>query len=211
MIRTKVVDLTTIKGIAYRQKLPAGGSGIVILREGVAQPGIASISRTSGEAILTPNTPADLYPREAFQEAMALTAGLPYKKQGKVQLNEESPSEEPVTGEQAAEEVLVDSEAYGKILEKYTDKNDRLSYDLLNRDMIRFAHASSIVRKMAADRDSDDAIRLYAAGAKFRSITGDHSLTDAQVLKIIELLDEVSPKGVFKEFNAELRKMKAGR
>ena len=27
MIRTKVVNLTKIKGIAFRQKLPSGGSG----------------------------------------------------------------------------------------------------------------------------------------------------------------------------------------
>ena len=211
MIRTKVVNLSKIKGIAYRQKLTSGGSGIVIIREGVAQPGIASISKKSGEAILTANTPKDVYPQEVFQEAMALTAGLPYKKLGKVQLNEESVAEEPVTEELAAEEVVVDSEEYAKIVEKYTDKNGKLSYDLINKDMIKFAYSSSIVRKMVEDGESDESIRLYIAGAKFRSITGNHELTDAQVLKIVELLDEVSPKGVFKEFNDELRKMKAGK
>lgn len=209
MIRTKVVELTQIKGIAYRQKLPSGGSGIVILREGVAQPGIASISKKTGEAVLTANTPADVYPQEAFQEAMALTAGLPYKKLGKVQLNEDTAPEQPE--EPAAEEVIVDSEEYGKIVEKYTAKNGKLSYDLINKDMIKFAYSSSIVRKMVQDGESDEKIRLYIAGTKFRKITGNPELTDAQVLKIVELLDEVSPKGVFKEFNEELRKMKAGK
>lgn len=209
MIRTKVVELTQIKGIAYRQKLPSGGSGIVILREGVAQPGIASISKKTGEAVLTANTPTDVYPQEAFQEAMALTAGLPYKKLGKVQLNEDTAPEQPE--EPAAEEVIVDSEEYGKIVEKYTAKNGKLSYDLINKDMIKFAYSSSIVRKMVQDGESDEKIRLYIAGTKFRKITGNPELTDAQVLKIVELLDEVSPKGVFKEFNEELRKMKAGK
>ena len=37
-------------------------------------------------------------------------------------------------------------------------------------------------------------------------ITGDPELTDVQVLIITELLDEMSPKGVFKEFNSEIRK-----
>ena len=95
MIRTKVVNLTKIKGIAFRQKLPSGGSGIVILREGVAQPGIASISKTSGEAIPTANTPTDVYPPDVFKEAISLTAGLPYKKLGKVQLNDEIAVEAP--------------------------------------------------------------------------------------------------------------------
>ena len=209
MIRTKVVNLTKIKGIAFRQKLPSGGSGIVILREGVAQPGIASISKTSGEAIHTANTPTDVYPPDVFKEAISLTAGLPYKKLGKVELSDEIAVEEPAE-RQVEEEVIVDSEEYAKIVEKYTDKNGKLSYELFNKDMIKFAYSSSVVRKMVQDGESDDEIRLYIAGTKFRKITGNPELTNAQVLKIVELLDEVSPKGVFKEFNEELRKMKAG-
>ena len=34
MIRTDTVQLTVIPAVAYRQKLTAGGSGIVILRHG---------------------------------------------------------------------------------------------------------------------------------------------------------------------------------
>ena len=212
MIRTNVVSLSSIKGIAYRQKLPSGGSGIVILREDVVQPGIASISKTSGEAIPSANTPKELYPKEAFQEAIALTAGLPYKKQGSVQMKGEPIVEEPVPEELIEEEAVVDSAEYQKIVDKYTDKNGKLSYDLINKDMIKFAHASSIVRKMLAEGASVEDIRLYSVGAKFRSITGNSSLTDAQVLKMVELLDEVSPKGVFKELNDELRKkMKASK
>ena len=40
MIRTNVVNLTVIPAIAYRQKLPSGGSGVTILRYAVEQPGI---------------------------------------------------------------------------------------------------------------------------------------------------------------------------
>ena len=93
MVRTNVVALNSVPGVAYRQKLPAGGSGIVILREDFEQPGIASISKTSGEAIPSTNTPKELYPQEAFQEAISLTAGLPYKKQGAVKLKGKEMSE----------------------------------------------------------------------------------------------------------------------
>ena len=209
MIRTNVVSLSSIKGVAYRQKLLSGGSGIVILREDSAQPGIASISKTSGDAIPAANNPKKLYPKEAFQEAIALTAGLPYKKQGSVRLKGLPVVEEPVSVEAAEEEAVVDSAEYQKIVDKYTDKDGKLSYDLLNKDMIKFAHSSSIVRKMIEEGESVEAIRLYSVGSKFRGITGNPSLSDAQVLKMVELLDEVSPKGVFKEFNDELRKMKA--
>ena len=204
MVRTNVVTLSVIKGIAYRQKLPAGGSGIVILREDAAQPGIASISKTSGEAIPAVNTPKKLYPQEAFQEAITLTAGLPYKKQGSVQLKGEPLADETAPEEIIEEEAVVDSAEYQMIVDQYTDRNGKLSYELLNKDMIKFARSSSRVRKMIEAGESVDAIRLYTVGAKFRNITGNDDLTDAQILKMVELLDEVSPKGVFKEFDNEI-------
>ena len=207
MVRTNVVTLSTIKGVAYRQKLLSGGSGIVILREDSAQPGIASISRKSGEAIPAENNPKNLFPKEAFQEAINLTAGLPYRKHGGIKLKGEEFIEEAPVKEDTIDEVVVDSEDYQKIVEAYTDKNGKLSYELLNKDMIKFAHSSSIVRKMIDNGDSVEEIRLYVVGTKFRNCTGNKNLTDDQVLKIVELLDEVSPKGVFKEFNIELRKM----
>ena len=206
MIRTDIVVLSVIKGVAYRQKLPSGGSGVVIIREDAAQPGIASISKTSGEAIPAANTPKKLYPQEAFNEAIALTAGLPYKKQGSVKLNGESISEEPAPKEEEPEDVIVNSDEYLKIVAKYTDKTGKLSYTLLNKDMIKFAHCSSIVRKMIGEGAKAKDIVRYVVGAKFRSITRNADLTDAQIQKMIDLLDEVSPKGALKEFNEEIRR-----
>ena len=207
MVRTNAVTLNSVPGVAYRQKLPAGGAGIVILREDCTQPGIASISKTSGEAIPAANTPKKMYPQEAFQEAISLTAGLPYRKQGSVQLKgKELREEAPAEAEAIEEEVVVDSADYQKIVDQYTDNNGKLSYPLLNKDMIQFAHRSSKVRKMLASGESVDTIRLYITGTKFRNITGNPGLTDEQVLIITELLDEVSPKGVFKELNSEIRK-----
>ena len=58
---------------------------------------------------------------------------------------------------------------------------------------------------MIAAGEPEEAIRAYAVGAKFRTIAGNGDLTDEQALKMAELLDEVSPKGVFKELNAEIR------
>ena len=204
MIRTELVALTVIPASAYRQKLASGGSGIVIMRNDSAQPGIASISRTSGEAIPTKNTPAKLFPKEAFQEAIALTAGRPYKKRSAPS----APRPETKVVEEAVEpayEVAVDSAEYAKIVEKYTDKAGKLSYALLNKDLIKFVHSSSKVREMLKEKAAEEAIRLYVVGNKFRNITGNHDLSDDQVLKMAELLDEVSPKGVFKELNEVLR------
>ena len=104
------------------------------------------------------------------------------------------------------EDIVVSYEDYDKIVEKYLDKNGVLSYDLLNKDFIKFMKSSTIVGAMIAERESAGAIRDYVIGNRYRNITGNEDLTEGQIARITELLDEVSPKGVFKELNAEIRK-----
>ena len=210
MIRTNVVTLTVIPAIAYRQKLPSGGSGITIYRYDTVQPGIASISKSSGKAIPAANTSRKLFPQAAFSEAIELTAGMPYKKQKGVRVAEEKvveteePAEEAVAKEDAA---VIDSADYQKIVTKFTDKKGKLSYDLLNRELIKYAKKSAQVRSMIESKATADAICFEIAKAKFKEITGNAMLSDDQIRKAIELLDEVSPKGVFKELNSEIRLM----
>ena len=212
MIRTETVTLTTIEAVAFRQKLKAGGSGITILRYDIAQPGIASISKTSGEAIPTENTPADLYPAEAFNEAIRLTAGMPYKKRSGVRLTKKKVEEvAPETTEEIAEEVVIDTAEYQKLVDNYTDKNGKLSYDLLNRDLIRFAHASKTVSKMLEEGANVKKTRTYIVCTKFRTVIGNKKLTEAEILKMAELIDEVSPKSAFKALDSELRKLSAAK
>ena len=77
VIRTRLVELSSLEAVAYRQKLRVGQAGVVILRHDSAQPGLALLNRHSGQPDLAAHTPADLFPTEAFQEALELTAGLP--------------------------------------------------------------------------------------------------------------------------------------
>lgn len=211
MIRTETVQLTVIPAVAFRQKLPTGGAGVSILRYDVEQPGVASISKTSGKAIPAANTPAELYPEAAFAEAIAMTAGMPYTRRGSVKLDRQAvvacPPED--AEEPAAEEILVDSADYQKIVDAYTDKSGKLSCELLNKDLIRFSHASRTVKGMIAEGDSQKKVRAYILHSKFQTVTGNKRLTEDQAVKMGELLDEVSPKSVFKALNAELRKQSA--
>lgn len=212
MIRTDVVNLTVIPAVAFRQKLTSGGSGITILAKGVKQPGIASISKTSGEAIPVANCPAAI-PIEAFNEAIALTTGLPYKKRGSFRPDEISFKKEEIPAdvpEEAApepeEEVLIDSSEYQKIVDAYTDAKGKFSYDLLNKDLIKFAHSSKVVSAMAEERETVEIIRNYIITKKFGSITENDDFSEAKAIKLAELLDAINPKGIFKDLNDELRK-----
>ncbi len=202
MLRTKAVKLSVIPAMAFRAKLRNGPS-ITIQRSDYEAAGIGSISRTSGEAIPSANTNTKMYPPEAFAEALKLTNGLPYLK------GQKGVKVDPKTfvDEKVPEEVIVDSEDYEKIVNYYMDKNGKLSYDLLNKDFIKFAKSSSKVRDLVAEGATVAKIRLYIASHKFATITGNSQLSDKEVKKIIELLDETSPKGVFKELNEELKRM----
>lgn len=207
MIRTKIVELSTIPAVAYRQKLKAGGSGVTIMRYDSKHTGIASISKTSGEAIPAPNVNNDSFPIEAFAEAIELTAGLPYAKRCSLTVVEK---EEEVVEEATAEEIAtVDSAEYEAIVKAYTSKKGELSYELLNKDFIQFAQKSKIVSEMVDNKSTVDDILDHVIKVKLESLTGNKNLSNAQTKRIVEMLDEVSPRSVFKELSQEIRKMLA--
>ena len=203
MIRTNVVKLETMQAFAYRQKLKAGDVCIVIVKPDVQQPGMAGISRKTGEPVLTKNTNPEKFPPEAFKEAYQKTVGMPYRKQGSIKVTKEMFVEpEP---EKESEEIKLNEAAYQKIVDHYVDKNGLLSYDVINSEMIKFLKSSSIVRKMIAEGEKATDIRDYIVANKFRNIA-EEDLSDGEIKLIVELLDEASPKGVFKELNSEIRK-----
>ena len=102
-------------------------------------------------------------------------------------------------------EAVVDSAEYQRVVDAYSDKDGRLSYTLLNKDLIQTAKASGQVRLMIEDHASLEEIRLQVVKAKLRSVSRNPALTDEQVRLMIELLDEISPKGVLRPLNEEIR------
>ena len=204
MLRTKTVKLTVIPAIAYRVKSPTKGIVVTVQRADKQQPGIASLSKTSGEAVPTENTDLKTYPLEAFKEAIELTKGLPYKSLKGVKVTKEMVEEETETVE---EEVVIDPADCQKIIDKYSDKNGKFAYDLMNKEFIKFTKTSKVVNDLLLEGASVAKIRNYIISIKFRNITGNRNLTDKQIKKMINILDETYPKGVFKELNSELRKL----
>jgi hypothetical protein len=102
-------------------------------------------------------------------------------------------------------EAVIDSAEYQRVVDAYSDKDGRLSYTLLNKDLIQTAKASGQVRLMIEDHASLEEIRLQVVKAKLRSVSRNPALTDEQVQLMIELLDEISPKGVLRPLNEEIR------
>ena len=206
MLRTKAVKLTVIPAVAYRVKLNEDRS-LTLIRDDYSQPGIAAISRTTGEPIPAANVNLEKYPMEAFKEAIELTRGLPYKKGKGAKVEKGSLTEKK---EKPVEEVVIDMNEYQMILDKYTDKNGKFSYDLLNKDFIKFAKSSTVVKRMIEEENATPAkVKNYVVSNKIRNITGNDKLTGKEIKKIVEMLDEIYPKSVFKELTDEIRKMVA--
>jgi len=221
VIRTRLVELSSLEAVAYRQKLRGGQAGVVILRHDSAQPGLALLNRHSGEADLAAHTPADLFPPEAFQEALELTAGLPYSSRGPVRspaavtgaaagaaAAAEAPS--PLDEEHTAEEIAtVNSADYAAIVKAYTNKKGEISYELLNKALIQAARSNPYVAELVARSASEAEIRDHVVKANFEAVTGNRAISQAEVHAILELLDAVSPRSVLRDLNEELRRILA--
>ncbi len=209
MIRKKIFELSTIEAIAFRQKAKRSrGSSIVIMRFDAAQPGLATVESRTGHPNPASNTDLVLFPIEAFVEAMDLTLGLPYSSRGAIKLSRNDLRLEQGDEEDEREDLAtVDSSEYAAIVKAYTNKKGELSYDLLNKDFIQFAKSSKTVGEMVASQASVDDIRDHVVKVKLESLTGNRNLSVAQTKRIIEMLDEVSPRHVFRELNDEIRKL----
>ena len=221
------IDGPTVAAAGRKQKGCWLTPGAAILRQDSAQPGLALLNRNSGQADLAAHTPADLFPQEAFQEALELTAGLPYSSRGPVRspaavagsavaeaavtatatTAAPSPLDEDHTPEELA---TVNSADYAAIVKAYTNKKGEISYDLLNKALIQAARSNPYVAEMVGRQASLEEIRDHVLKANFEAVNGNRSLSLAEVQRIVELLDEVSPRSVLRDFNDDLRKLLGG-
>jgi hypothetical protein len=218
VIRTRLVELSSLEATAYRQKLGNGRSGVVILRNDTPQPGLALLNRNTGEPDPAPNVPTDLFPLESFKEALELTSGLPYSSRGKVR---HEPAGKRGIPEQKAEAAMEEQENapedlatvasadYAAIVKAYTNRKGELSYDLLNKNLIQAARSNPFVAEMSARKASLEEIRDHVVLANFQAVSGNRSLGLAELRRIVDLLDEVSPRSVLRELNDEIRRMLA--
>ena len=210
MIRTRIVELDSQQAVAFRRRLKGGHVAVVVQPYDGGQPGTAMLNRNTGAADPAPNSAA-LSP-EVWAEAVAATQGLPFTARGAVRISADMAGfgqPEPDGQDEPDEVATVCSEEYRAIVEAYTDKTGALSYALLNKDFIQFLKANRHVAKLVAERAGVEAIRAHVVRAKLEWLTGNRDLSDAQIDRIVAMLDEVSPKSVFRELDAEIRRLLA--
>jgi len=211
IIRTTAVELTTIPAIAYKQKLSAGGSGIKILRMDVEKTAVCTIDRRRGDCVPYGKIDEDLFPMEAFDEALELLIGLPYSSRGNINIKEVTAQVEDVVEEAPEEQIdMTLSTEYKAIVERYSDEKGRMNYQLMNKEFIQFASKSKTVADLVAKNATQEEILTFIVKSRATFIAGvKESLDDNSVLLLIETLDEINPRSAFKELKAYINRMLA--
>jgi hypothetical protein len=219
MIRTDVVHLTTITGVAFKQKLTSGGAGITIITP--HERAVFTINKRDGTFVPFGKVDNHVFTNEISEEAFELTKNMPFKRLGKVgkvghdHQCEESPVEHEVDDEKADIDVMASTE-YKEFIAEYTDKNDKFSYQLMNKDLIQFASRSNIVGKKINENQDVDKIVRYIVKSKAASLAMNKGMDEEMLTAFIETMDSMNTRSAFKELRAYLRdrmsrKRKAGR
>ena len=213
IIRTTVVELTSIPAIAYKQKLLKGGSGIKILRLDMDANAIFTLDKRGGNPVPFSNkVDENLFPISAIEEAVELTEGLPYSSRGKIKVSvfETIKEDEDVDIEVDEKEAIdmVDSDEYLAIIDRYSDEFGKINYQLLNKNFIQFANKSKLVMDLINNNASEEDILIHIIKNRAAYLANlKTTITDEEALAIIETLDEIGTRGAFKELKNHLRRM----
>ena len=208
MIRTETVQLTSIKGIAFKHKLVAGGAGLTIMRPG--DMAMFTINKRDGSCVAFGKVDAGIFTGAVTDEALQLTRGLPYRRLGKItkvydDIHCDEGAVDLETEDTKIEIDVVSSAEYNAFATKYTDKNEKFSYQLMNKDLMQFASKSSVVNRMISEKADVDAIVRYIVNSKAADLCRNKGMGEEMLSAFIETLDSMDTRSAFKELRSYLR------
>ena len=209
MVRTEVVKLTTIKGLAFKQKLVAGGAGITIITQD--DRAVFTINKRDGSCVAFGTVNGDVFNAAVINEALELTKGLPYRRLGAITkvYADNHCDETSIDDETDDEKVVIDviaSVEYKEFIAQYTDKNGKFSYQLMNRDLMKFAARSSVVSRMITEKDAVGKIVRYIVRSKAADLARNKGMDDDMLSAFIETFDSMNTRSAFTELNSYLRR-----
>ena len=212
IIRTAAVELSTVPAIAYKQKLKKGGAGVKIIRLDCESSGVATVDKRSGEPVPYSSYDENLFPYEAFNEAIELTVGLPFSARGKISLNISCDAEEEdLVEEEVNKTDMTLSDEYTAIAERYSDEKGKMNYQLMNRDFMSFASKSKVVSELVGKMAHTDEILTHVIKNRAAHIANKkENLSDEDTVALIQVLDEIDPRSAFKELKAYINRQLAG-
>jgi len=208
MVRTETIQLKTINGIAYKQKLTAGGAGLAILTPDSRA--AFTINKRDGSCVPYGKVEASIFTDTVVGEALELTKGLSFKRLGtitKVYSDKhcDEGSIEDEAGDVKVEIDVMASVEYSEFIAQYTDKNGKFSYQLMNKDLMQFAAKSSVVGKMLAEKADVETIVRYTVKSRAADLARNKGMGDDMLVAFIEMFDSMNTRSAFKELRSYLR------
>ena len=208
MVRTEALQMTSIRGLTFKQKLTAGGTGITIITPD--DRAVYTINKRNGSCVPYGKVNSDIFTLTVINEALELTKGLPYKRLGaisKVHLDNHFdmiPAELAEKDDKIVIDVI-ESLEYKEFIAQYTDKNGKFSYQLMNKELMQFASRSSVVRKMLSEKADADSIVRYIVRSKAADLARNRGMDDETLTAFIDMFDSMNTRSAFKELTAYLR------
>lgn len=213
IIRTSALELTTIPAIAYKQKIASGGAGIKIHRLDKEAVAVFTIDKRTGQCAPYGKIDKTLFPDNALNEAIELTLGLPYSARGKINLTFKMNNPEEVNIDVIEDEVkinMIDSLEYNAIVKEYTNDKGKIDYIRMNKEFIQFASKSKNVADMVSKKASLEEITAFVVKNRAKELSGKKEfLNEKEIAALMETLNEIDPRGAFKELALHIRRMLA--
>ena len=208
MIRTEAVKTTTISGMAFRQKLQAGGSGITIITP--KERAMFTINKRDGSCVPFGKVDEKVFTKEVVNEVLELTMGLPYRRLSSItKVHLDKPCEETLVEHEVDDEKvdidIISSAEYAAFIEKFSDKKGRFSHQLMNKELMQFAARSGAVSKMLSEKEKVDLIVRYVVRTKAAKLGKRKEMDDETLTAFIETIDDICTRSAFKELNSYLR------
>ena len=209
MIRTEAVRIESINGLAYKQKLVAGGAGITIITPD--DKAVFTINKRDGLCIPYGKVNSEVFTAAIIAEVLELTRGLSYGLQEAItKVREDSKSDEPLPVELEIENEkeaidVIESIEYKMFIEQYTDKKDKFSYQLMNKDLIQFSSKSTVVSKLLTEKEDVDTIVRYIVRSKAADLARNGGMDDNMLTAFIDVFDSMNTRSAFKELKAHIR------
>ena len=208
MIRTEAVKTTTIPGMAFKQKLQAGGAGITIITPD--DRATFTINKRDGSCVPYGKVDTSVFTEAVVNEVLELTKGLPYRRLGKItKVHLDAPCEETSTEHEVEDDKvdidIISSKEYAAFIEMYSDKKGRFSHQLMNKELMQFAAKSGVVGKKLAEKEDVDVIVRYVVKSKAATLARNKEMSEDMLTAFIETIDSICTRSAFKELNAYLR------
>ena len=208
MIRTEAVRLASINGLAYKQKLPAGGAGIAIITP--EDRGAFTVNKRNGSAGPHGHVNEEVFTAAVVAEALELTRGLPYKHLGKItKVYADNHCDETAAELEAEDDKteieIIGSVEYTEFIAQYTDKSGKFSYQLMNKELMQFAARSNVVSKMLTENANVNEIVRYVVRSKAALLAHSKGMDEDKLTAFIDTFDSMNTRSAFKELNSYLR------